>query len=256
MTKSQTSLGAKARHALKILSWNINHQRDKHEGTKFLIPDFKKTLELHDIVCLQETKGPVTLEGFKCYNSNRKGSSSGGVCIGIRKSISSGAKAVNTSTCEDMICIKIPANIFNLDRDLNLINIYNSPPQGAFKKRRAITNDDLPSTLELLSEFIATIPACEDILLVGDLNARTGTLSDTLSQSDIDDRAGGCDRALNGSIMAYDLPQRNNLDQTLNTNGKPFIELLQSHQLVILNGRTIGDLFGGHTCRVSVHFAG
>ena len=38
------------------------------------------------------------------------------------------------------------------------------------------------------------------------------------------------------------------MDHTLNANGKPFIELIQTSGLIILNGRTIGDIFGMPTC--------
>ena len=44
------------------------------------------------------------------------------------------------------------------------------------------------------------------------------------------------------------LAKRNNSDPKLNTNGRPFIKLLQMTGLVILNGRTLSDIFGEPTC--------
>ncbi|MCP4263210.1 MAG: hypothetical protein GY774_37730, partial [Planctomycetes bacterium] len=44
------------------------------------------------------------------------------------------------------------------------------------------------------------------------------------------------------------LPKRNNTDSKINANGRPFIELLQTAGLIILNGRTLGDIFGDTTC--------
>ena len=236
----------KPRHALKWLCWNINHQRDKYEGIKFEIPDVKKILCYHDIFCLQETKGPVTVNGFKCFNSNRKGSNSGGVCIGVRKSIAAGVREVCTGHCEDIVIIKLKANFFNLEKDINLVNVYNSPANGSYKKRRQTNEDCESTTLELLSECLANIPACEDIALLGDLNARTGMLEDTLTPSSFTDCNNELEEPFNENTGR--IPARNNSDPTLNANGKPFIELLQTSGLIILNGRTIGDIFGKPTC--------
>ena len=47
---------------------------------------------------------------------------------------------------------------------------------------------------------------------------------------------------------ATNLPARNNSDHNINAFGKPFIELVQTSGLVILNGRTLGDIFGAPTC--------
>ena len=129
MTKSTLILGTngnqpKPRHALKLLCWNINHQRDKVEGVKFEIPDFMRVISSHDIFCLQETKGAVTVNGYKCFNSNRKDSKSGGVCIGIKKSMAAGVSEVPTSLCDDMVIIKLKGKFFKLEKDTNLVNVY------------------------------------------------------------------------------------------------------------------------------------
>ena len=241
-----SSTQTKPRHALKWLCWNINHQRDKFEGVKFEIPEVKKILLNHDIFCLQETKGVVTVNGFKCFNSNRKNSNSGGVCIGIRKALSAGASEVSTSQCDDILIVKLKAKFFNLEKDVNLVNVYNSPANGSYKKRRHMTEDNFTTTLEHLSDFIIKIPACEDIALLGDLNARTGTLEDTLTPSCFTDCSNELEEPFNVDITK--IPARNNTDHTLNAYGKPFIELVQTSGLIILNGRTIGDIFGSPTC--------
>ena len=44
------------------------------------------------------------------------------------------------------------------------------------------------------------------------------------------------------------LSKRNNTDLKINSNGRPFIELLQTSGIIILNGRTLGDIFGEPTC--------
>ncbi len=141
--------------------------------------------------------------------------------------------------------LKLKATFFNLDKDTNIVNVYDLPTNGSFKKRkRAEQSDDHSTTLEKLQEILARIPLSEDIVLLGDFNARTGMLADSLPYDDIHEH-----EDING-IDKYGepLPKRNNMDAKLNANGRPFIELLQTMDLRILNGRTLGDIFGEPTC--------
>jgi endonuclease/exonuclease/phosphatase family metal-dependent hydrolase len=55
-------------HCLKLMSWNINHQRDKFEGVKFEIAEVKRLISNHDNVCLQETKGQASIREFDCWS--------------------------------------------------------------------------------------------------------------------------------------------------------------------------------------------
>ena len=231
------------RHSLKFLSWNINHYRDKCEGAKVDIPEVRKLLNNHDIFSLQETKGIISLSNYHCYNSNRKGSNSGGVCIGIHKRLKSGVTNMPVDSSEDIIAIKLKASFFDLDRDTLLVNVYDSPKNGSFKKRRkALSSEEDCSTLEHLQDFLASVSLDNDVILLGDFNARTGSLNDMLS-----DASHVPDAELNKQYFRL-LPTRSNLDRKLNANGRPFIELLQTTGLAILNGRTLGDIFGEPTC--------
>jgi len=98
------------------------------------------------------------------------------------------------------------------------------------------------TTLEHLQELLATIPISNDVILLGDFNARTGTLDDAMSA------ANQLDELELQDFPEKELNRRNNQDKTLNSNGRPFIELLQTSGLVILNGRSLGDIFGEPTC--------
>ena len=82
--QSETS---KRLHDLKIMSWNINDIKLKNEGSKSCNPDFIKVIEGTDIICFQETKEPIKILNYRCYNSNRRDSRSGGVCIAIKNQI-------------------------------------------------------------------------------------------------------------------------------------------------------------------------
>ena len=116
-----------------MLCWNINHARDKYEGAKVDIPEINELFDKQDIILLQETKEPVTMRQFCCFNSNRSNTKSGGVFIGVHKSLKPGIVRVDTGTCEDIVIVKLKSNFFGLDRDLNLVNVYDSPKYGSFK---------------------------------------------------------------------------------------------------------------------------
>jgi hypothetical protein len=112
----------------------VNHSRDKHEGAKVEIPEIRSLLNNHDIFALQETKGVVNFQNYHCFNSNRKGSISGGVCIGVHKSIKNGVTRIQLDKCEDIVVIKLRSTFFDLEKDTYLINVYDSPTNGSFKK--------------------------------------------------------------------------------------------------------------------------
>ena len=232
----------KPRHELKLLSWNVNDTRDQHEGCKTEIHEFAQILGKHDIFCLQETKHEVTLSNYKCFNSNRTDSRSGGVCIGVKKQISLGVTKEDISPTSDIIVIKLKASFFNLNRDTYIINVYNSPVNSSYKKRKALES----TTFEDLAECVSKIPADNDILVAGDFNARTGSLLDSFIQNNpevehLHQRPGD-------DFVNIDIPSRSNWDRKVNTEGKPFIETTTSLGLIILNGRTLGDTLGNFTC--------
>ena len=71
-----------------------------------------------------------------------------------------------------MTAIRITGKTLSLDKDIILINIYDSDERSSYKKNKIMDNDHA-STLENL---LASNDDCE-IFLVGDLNARTGGLN-------------------------------------------------------------------------------
>lgn len=231
--------------SLKFLSWNIHGIRDKVEGSKLNNQSVCSLFNKHDFICLQETKEAITLSNYLCFNSNRTDSRSGGVCIAIRKELAKGVTKVSKATSQDFIIVKLKSNFFNLDRDVNLLCVYDSPSCSSYKKRKIATQEDYTSTLDDLYECISSIPESDDIILVGDMNARTSLLDDGLPHDDL---------ILSPNIMCTSsnysgtISERNNMDNIINPRGKPFIEFIQATGLRILNGRTIGDIFGQPTC--------
>ena len=79
------------RKNISIMSWNIQDSiGDK--TNKFETSEFLSILSPHSIMCLQETKIQVKIEGHASYNSCRNGSRSGGVCILVKNNIRKGVK--------------------------------------------------------------------------------------------------------------------------------------------------------------------
>ena len=112
---------------IPILSWNVHDITDQSLGIKTSINEFQQVLKSGLIFCLQETKAEVQLPEYLCFNKLRSKSRSGGLCIGVHRSISDKVRRV-LCDCEDILAIKIPTSITQLNKDLILINVYDSPP--------------------------------------------------------------------------------------------------------------------------------
>ena len=229
----------KRRHSLQLMFWNVHDMRLKDEGLNTNSVDFIKCIEDSDILCLQETKESVKLPNYRCFNSNRPSSRSGGVCIAVRNELSKGVVNIGTKDCNDIIAVKLKKSHFAMSRDIAIINVYDSPTNSSYKK----STDDDQTTLEHVSNLIAKIPIDTGIVLMGDFNARIGSLLD-LETPHFDPRSDfetfTCSKA--------DLPPRSSRDNKINSNGRPFVEFLKANNLAILNGRTLGDVYGEATC--------
>ena len=237
MSSTKTSV-IHRRQNLQLMTWNVHDMRLKDEGLKSASADFLKAVDGSDILCLQETKEQVKFANYRCFNSNRPKSRSGGVCIAVKNDIRAGVTNVNTKDCCDIIAIKLKKSYFAMTRDIVIINVYDAPTNSSYKKSR---NEEL-STLDQVSKIISKIPADTGIILLGDFNARTGTLH----AQNIDHFDPESD--VNAEIDNPQLPLRSSRDIKLNSNGKPFINFIKDNGLAILNGRSLGDVFGEMTC--------
>ena len=95
-------------HKTRILSWNIQDSKDQSTGSKLIDEDFINTITQGEIFCLQETKGELKVPGFKCYNSLRTGSRSGGLCIGVKHEIGPLVTTLKTKTfSRDIQAVKL-----------------------------------------------------------------------------------------------------------------------------------------------------
>ena len=231
---------------LNIVSWNINDHADRIEGPKFDNPDFITILKSYDIFLLQETKGEIKIPNYKCFNRLRKGTRSGGLCTGVSQTIAKYVKCIDTKNfSQDIQAIQIPKNIIRTDRDLTIINVYDSPPNSSFKITQHSKGID-DNTLEDLEHFIAQISNSE-ILVAGDFNARTGNRNNPASL----DSTEVLDQLIEGSFVKDSYPivnVRYSKDTIINERGKKLLEFASTCNIEILNGFILGDLIGNYTC--------
>ena len=113
---------------------------------------------------------------------------------------------------------------------------------------------DIHDSYDQLSDKIAEIRANGEIVLLGDLNARTGTLRDFFDHSILENNYFSPDFFTNDSLISEnDLimnnirVERKNEDVKINDFGYKLIKLCQVSGMIICNGRTEGDKFGSFT---------
>jgi len=233
--KTQQKAGRHTDNGLKIRSWNIQHRQCSILGPKTQIEEFADILKASNIFCLQETKGEIHLPNYSCINKLRKPSSSGGLCIGYHRSLAPGCSNFRIHESIDIQGLRLDKQFFGLQRNIILLNVYNSPENSSYKQSKG----DPESTLDKLAEVLTRVPNDCDTILAGDFNSRIAELPDFLTSSTFDKTV---------PDTTLEIPTRTSKDKGTNSNGKPFIELLTTRELTALNGRTIGDLTGEFTC--------
>jgi len=102
--------------------------------------------------------------------------------------------------------------------------------------------------LEQLQQDVAEVTAHNGlVLLTGDFDARTGEAADTL---DADIAGDLLDNTLQPAVSTP-LPLRKSADTKVCPFGKSLLNICQSSDMVIVNGRAKGDEMGAYTCHIS-----
>ena len=225
---------------VSILSWNIHDLMDQTLGAKSTQKEFCDTINKGVLFCLQETKADVHMPNYMCFNKTRPTSRSGGLTIGVHRSVSDHVKEI-PSDYEDIMAISISSSLTGFTKDIVLINVYDSPPQSSYKAKQRASGNDI-DTIDQLTDFIAGLEN-KSIFLAGDFNARTGRLNSGRITHDISQNFGA---HLQESYPSS-LTMRASKDTTLNERGRKLLEFMESCNLTILNGSTVGDIFGEFT---------
>ena len=229
---------------LKVLSWNINDSSNGKEGRKTGDADFTRIITSCAIFCLQETKGEIFIPDYRCFNSTRKGTRSGGLCIGVHKSLSNHVMALKTES-PDIQAVVISLDIDGEIHKLTVVNVYDSPDHSSYKVKKRKMEETVP-TLDTLLEFTLNgLQKSELIFLAGDFNARTASSNFIDEHEDLT----GTDHPSSHPCNS----NRSSKDCTLNARGKLLLDYLACANLSILNGCTLGDVLGEFT---SVNYNG
>lgn len=235
-----------SKYHIKIASWNIQGLRTRLQATnsslgdtKLNIQSIQRTIKEYDIICLQETwlkDNTLNFPGYTVHftiqdTTSKRGSR--GVALLIKNSLCPFIEKLPNNSSNILWC-KLNQHSFGHSKDIYLATVYLPPLQCQTK-----TGEDVLSTLE---QNILKYQEKGDIILLGDLNARTGVLNDFI-ENDFRDLNIPDDNYITDTTW----PKRNNSDTTVNKQGEAIIKLCIGHRLRILNGRTIGDFAGNLT---------
>ena len=142
----------------------------------------------------------------------------------------------NLATKSNTIWIKCDKDYFGLKEDLYVVAAY-FPPQNS---QSTTNNANCDTIFDKLEKDLNLYTNKGDVILLGDFNARVGTKSEIkIDNSSLFD----CSDNTHNDLLPP-LPQRNAQDIKTNTYGTKLLNLCSTSNLVILNGRKLGDLGG------------
>ncbi|ESO99838.1 hypothetical protein LOTGIDRAFT_173496 [Lottia gigantea] len=170
---------------------------------------------------------------------------SGGVMLVIKDYLREYTiRILDIAKYEEMIWIKINTKRLGLDNDIIVGCVYIPPVGSIFYE-----NKDTNCSISLIESAICDIWSkyCNiDILIMGDMNGRTGTIPDVIQENDAT-HIPSLDACYTEHYQQVDVGQRNNKDTVINQFGKYIIDLCCDNELVILNGRKTSDMKGEFT---------
>ena len=221
---------------LKLGGFNCQGIKDKIED-----PCFVKEVSKFDIlgVCetwLNKNNENLNIPNYKFYPLSRKKEkdvSRGGVGLFIKESLRKHIKILYKISSENIFFCKLDKSYFNFNEDLYVGVIY-FPPENSSREKK-MKFDHFKNLLDVVSKIDS-----KNIILIGDFNARTGSLDDII----LDEQHNlAYDRSTNTIKI-----KRNNHDIKINKHGKKLIDYCIESSSFIANGRTLGDLQGKYTC--------
>lgn len=232
-------------HNLTFCVWNVGRLISKTYN-KIQDENFINQINTYDIILLCEThigyNTSIHIEGYKYFPICRAMSSNrrfyGGLGILIKSNIKSGIKILE-NTCKDYQWIKLEKSFFNFQKDIFLCLAYIIPSTSSYLHQ---TDDDV---LDLIERDITNkYKKMGDIILCGDLNARSGAEPD-FTENDYYD----CHVPIFDYYEYDDIQEsRNSYDKKVDSRGKQLLEFCISTNMRIVNGRVFGDLYGKFTC--------
>ena len=229
----------KAGNYLKFLTYNVEGLKSKLDEPSFLIM-FKQ----YDVIIFLETwldnKQNLNIEDFWDYSQIRTKHEkairhSGGITILIKSCFRPGVKLVKDE--EGFNWFKLLKSFFKLDNDIFVCATY-IPPQNT-----TLRINNKTDYWENLITSLINYNSKGNILITGDLNARTGVCKEEIGIGDkLLDKICPIEEKVNITKC------RNNCDSKLNKYGKKLLEICNIFHLNIANGRIAGNRLGNFTC--------
>ena len=220
-------------------------------------PDFLNVLNNHDIIFLNECWTNKTdafeLNNYKCFHKHRKKSkrakrNSGGLCIFLKNNIADFFDEYEWDF-EDGFILKSKSMIEDTEKHLYIVFVYLRPSTSS-RNEIVDTND----VYECLLDKLTLIRNLDEIILVGDFNARTAKMSDLFDTSFFEESMISDENLIaetcieeNDLSIHHIKVQRNNMDNKMNDYGPKLLKLCQISGMFICNGRIDGDKEGNFT---------
>ena len=223
---------------LKFCSWNIQGYNSRLIGNKFEDKEFLHLFEGLDFIALTETHmhveemGKMNIPGFhlldyKNQSMNMKSNTAPkGIAVFVRETIQDMFSLEKSMINDDVIWVKLKKEKSGESKDIFIGTCYLNPSKSQKTDQK----------ISRLSEDVISLHEKGEVIIIGDLNARTGKLDDTINpdKSDIE---------FDISIPTPP-PNRNSRDTVTDRRGLDLLELCKSVDLRIVNGRKTGDHFG------------
>jgi len=230
----------------KIGSWNIQGLSSKNHD-KCTDATFLSQLEDYDIVGLTETHtvegktqerpiGDYSTHYFHRPKHHKAPHGSGGIIVLIKPHLRKAIKLFPSKN-KDYVWLHIDKTTLGLKQNLYICMAYIPPADSTYSKKLEY------DILDEIEHETGKLKSKGDILILGDLNARTSNNldfipDDTHSHLPMHDHY----------TLDTNIHRRQSHDKILDDRGKHVLELCIGHQLRILNGRKLGDYGGYYTC--------
>lgn len=186
---------------------------------------------------------------FSKHRSNLSFRKSGGIVVYIKESLSKFCSIINNES-DNILWIRIEGKTFSIKKHILMGTVYIPPSNSRFSSVEIF--DDIEN------EIFNLFKENDCICLLGDFNSRVSTFRDFI---DVD----VCNIAENNSnfnlaVDEIDLEaiekygfsiERKSKDKIVNCYGKKLIDICKHCNIIILDGRSMGDQNGEFTCKQS-----
>ena len=240
-----------------IISWNIANINglcgDKSNDT-----DFLRIVKKHRIICFQETGQEVNIPGYHSFSDLRCKGKNGGVTTLVSNSIANScthieSRADSATQCSmNLVIVRFTLEKGhgpNHSRFMFIVNVY-IPPANSIRKA-GDTNS--ATNFSILQSTINQLVEEGEVIVCGDFNARIGICNDINVDDNLSDFVDLPHTTTNRDPITIPLSSpistnRNSQDVIINSHKNHLLDLVQINNLLILNGRCIGDSVGKYTC--------